>query len=178
MPSWLLSILPVVLNLLPQITSLWNSSTGNTLQKLASLLTSTLGSGSSLLTEIEKEAATLFPKVAPELQAAAAIMTMAFQHIGVIAWLQAGLNLAQSFGVVQFNGSGAVGATNTPLVGDGTWGPLTMGALEAFQAKFGLPVTGVLTDVENNILTAIASGGLGGEIGALIDTLIADIKKL
>jgi len=75
--------------------------------------------------------ATLFPKVAPEMQAVAA--ASATFDPNVTKWLQASLNKL---------------LTPSPnLVVDGVYGPKTRDAVEAAQKKLGIPADGWAGDV-------------------------------
>lgn len=96
---------------------------------------SIIDAGGSVLTVIEEEApivgtlisdigANLFPKVAPELQAIAAITTTFDPN--VTTWLQKALNAYDNAG----------------LTVDGKYGPATVAAVEAAQTKLGVSVDG------------------------------------
>lgn len=96
---------------------------------------SIIDAGGSVLTVIEEEApivgtlisdigAKLFPKVAPELQAVAAVTTTFDPN--VTTWLQKALNAYD----------------NADIVVDGKYGPATVAAVEAAQTKLGVSVDG------------------------------------
>ena len=82
--------------------------------------------------------ATLFPKVAPEMQAVAA--ASATFDPNVTKWLQASLNKL---------------LTPSPnLVVDGVYGPKTRDAVEAAQKKLGIPADGWAGDVTQGAIQA------------------------
>lgn len=139
--AMILQFLPYVMQLVqlvPQIQKAYNSSTGNTLQSIQNVLT-----GTQLVQTLEGVGAQLFPKLAPEFHAAAAALVIA--HPDATSWLQAALNAIDNAG----------------LVVDGQYGPKTRAAVETFQAKEGLHVTGVAADAENYAIEA-ALAALGG----------------
>lgn len=143
--------------LIPSIAGAWNSATGSSLQKVASVVTSSAGASlESWLAEIGGQ---LFPSLSSNLHAAAAALIAAESHTGAIAWVQSALNMAQAAGLVTFNGAGTNPGTNSALTVDGVFGPRTQAAILALQSKFGLPTTGMFADDEISILQAAASGG-------------------
>ena len=146
--TWLVGILPLLLPLVQSVANAWGSSTGNSLQKVASVISS-----SPIVNELASIGGALFPSLDPTLHAAAAALLAAESHTGAGAWVQAALNIAQTAGVVQFTGTGASG--NTPLIVDGIWGPHSQAALKAFQAAMKLPVTGMYADAEFSALQAL-----------------------
>src|ERR1700734_2087538 len=99
--------------LIPQIAAEWNTSTGSSLQKIGSLVTSSPVAGlESWLAQLGGE---LFPSLATNLQAAAAALIAAESNTGAVAWVQSALNLAQAANLVTFNGAGTNPGTNSPL---------------------------------------------------------------
>lgn len=186
MPTWLLALvgeIPQITSLLSSAATIWNSSTGNTLQKIEAEASSLLNASqfSTLIAGAEKE----FPALSGGLAAASALLSAAQSNMGAISWLQTVLNAVQADGIVSFNGQGTLAAgsttvgTNSPLTVDGQYGILTKTALQAFQTRFGLPATGVFTDVENTLLTALSgSGSLPAALQAAFATLVADIQKI
>src|SRR5581483_1080723 len=173
--SWLTVLLPVLTNLLSSTIIAWNSSTSDTLTKVQQLVN---GQAPPVLQALIQWGESVFPALKGVEAAAAALLTAAQGHYGALAWVQEGLNAVQSLGIVAFNGQGTTPGTNSPLTVDGVYGRLTKAALMAFQAKFGLPQTGVFSDAENTILTALSSGGLPAAINAAFAELVADIKKV
>ena len=139
--SWLVGILPLLVPLVQTVANAWGSATGNSLQKVASVI-----SGSSIVNELASIGGALFPNLDPTLHAAAAALLAAESHTGAAAWIQAALNIAETAGAVSFGPA---------LVVDGLWGPKSTAALEALQTKLGLPVTGMFADAEYAALNAI-----------------------
>jgi peptidoglycan hydrolase-like protein with peptidoglycan-binding domain len=137
----LLGYLPLILQfvqLISQIKSAWDSSPTNSLGKIDAVLT-----GTQLVPQLEQMGAQLFPKLAPSFHAAAAALVVA--HPDATSWLQAALNAVDKAG----------------LAVDGHYGPKTRAAVEAFQTKHGLAVTGFASDLENSAIMA-ALAALGG----------------
>ena len=169
--------------MLSSAAQIWNSSTGNTLQKVEAEISAALNATQlqTLIAAAEKE----FPALAGIEAAASALLSAAQSNIGTIAWLQTVLNSLQSTGIVSFNGQGTFAAgsttvgTNSPLTVDSQYGILTKTALMAFQTRFHLPTTGVFSDIENSLLTALSSSGsLPTALEAAFATLVADIKAI
>lgn len=156
--------------LIPQVVSAWNGASGNSLSKVTTLLKSSASSG--LLSQLEQLGAAAFPSLDPAFHAASAMLTVALKNTGILSWVQEGLNEAQKLGFIQFAGTGPAGG-NTPLIVDGKYGPRTQAAMNAFQAKLGLPTTGFFEDIEVAVLTAITSGN---GIGAILQRLLGAIK--
>ena len=151
--NWLITILPLAIQFvsaIPSLASAWNSATGNSLQKVATVV-QTLPP--ALVSQLEQAGAAMFPNLSPTLHAAAAALLAAESHTGATAWLQGALNIAQSTGYVSFTGTGSSG--NTPLTVDGLFGPHTRGAALALQAKIGVPTTGMFADAEISALQAV-----------------------
>lgn len=142
--SLLIGILPSLLQLAPQIIAAWNTPTNQGIAKVTAVIQKT-----NLAPVLAQIGAAVFPKLAPELQAAAAALIHA--HPNNTSYAQEALNLIQSTGYMKFG---------VPLVVDGLWGPKTMAAVEALQTKLGLPVNGFLADAEYQ-----AIGGLLAKIG-------------
>ncbi len=138
----LMQYIPIIIQfaqLIPQVKSAWDSATTNSLGKVNAVLT-----GTQLVPQLEALGAQLFPKLAPTLHAAAAALVVA--HPDATSWLQGALNAVDHAG----------------LEVDGHYGPKTRAAVEAFQAKKGLKVTGFASDLENSAIMA-ALGALGGK---------------
>ena len=172
--NWLTTLLPLAIQftqLLPGIAQAWNSSTGNSLQKIGSVLQS------SGLAALEQELASLgaqiFPNLAPSLHAAAAALIAAESHTGAVSWVQSALNMAQAAGLVQFTGTGASG--NTPLTVDGLFGAHTHAAIMALQTKFGLPTTGMFADSEVSILQAATSASGGQSLQTFLQGILSKL---
>lgn len=137
----LLGYLPIILQfvqLIPQIKTAWDSSATNSLGKVNAVLT-----GTSLVPQLEALGAQLFPKLAPTFHSAAAALVVA--HPDATSWLQGALNAVDHAG----------------LAVDGHYGPKTRAAVEAFQAKKGMKITGFASDLENSAIMAALSA-LGG----------------
>lgn len=136
----IIGYLPSILSfiqLIPQIKSAWDSSTTNTMGAVQNVIQNT-----QLVPLLEQIGAQLFPNLAPTIHAAAAAVVMA--HPDATSWLQSALNVVDNAG----------------LAVDGHYGPKTRAAVEAFQAKKGLKVTGWASDIENSaILAALTALG-------------------
>lgn len=96
----------------------------------------------NVVAALESTAETLFPKVAPEIRLAAALVTT-YDHDHV-KWLQGALN--------SINGDKA-------LVVDGIYGQATVAAVTKFQedtaAEFGLSVDGFAYKITNGAINAV-----------------------
>ena len=137
----ILTLLPYLLQfaqLVPQIKTAWDSSTTNTMGSVQAVIQNT-----QTVPMLEALGTQLFPKLAPTIHAAAAAVVMA--HPDATSWLQSALNVVDNAG----------------LQVDGHYGPLTRAAVEAFQTKKGLHITGFAADAENAALMA-AMSALGG----------------
>lgn len=131
----LFTYLPLILqfvDLIPKIKTAWDVATGNSLHKIGEVI-----SGTPLLKELADAGGQLFPKLDPALHAAAAALVVA--HPDATSWLQGALNAVDNAG----------------LTVDGQYGPKTRAAVEAFQTKQGLHVTGMASDLENAALQAL-----------------------
>jgi peptidoglycan hydrolase-like protein with peptidoglycan-binding domain len=140
--SILIGILPSLIQLVPSIISAWDTSTNSGTSGVAAV--AAVVTNSTIDTELATLGATMFPKLSPELQAAAAALSVA--HPNNTSWIQSAINLIASTGFITLS---------TPLVVDGVVGPLTIAAVEAIQAKAGYPVTGFVADVEYNFLSGM-----------------------
>ena len=149
--AMLAQFLPTIISLIKvgaQVRTAYNTSTTNTLGAVHNVLVTT-----TLVPELEKIGAQLFPKAAPALHAAAAALVIL--HPDATSWLQAALNAIMSPADIQ-------AATGKPALDvDGHYGPKTRAAVESLQAKHGLPVTGLASDIENGVIMAALSA-LGG----------------
>lgn len=147
--NWLTTLLPIFVSLLtaaPSIIKAWDSAPNNSLQKVNSVVSALPPAVVAALSGI---GAAAFPKLDPALHAAAAALTAV--HTNTTSWLQNALNVARATGYISFTGD----ATDGSLVVDGIFGNHTKAALEAFQAKLGLPATGMFQDAEIAALTAL-----------------------
>lgn len=139
--NWL-SLLPTLLKLAasaPAIIAAWESSPVGGMDAVQKVVER------SGLAEILAEAGSqLFPKLSPTLHAAAAALALA--HPNNTSWAQSALNFLQQTGFIAFG---------TPLRVDGFWGPKTMHAVLALQAKLGLPASGFIADAEYNAISAL-----------------------
>lgn len=142
--NWL-ALIPSLIQLATTIISKWESSATQGLPAVAAVLKDT---------EVEKALAQLgaqaFPKLAPELQAAAAALSAV--HPNLTSWAQSGLNVIKATGYINFGAD---------LVVDGIVGPKTIAAITALENKAGIPVTAAITDQVYNA----------------IQVLLLDIKK-
>ncbi len=135
--TWITALLPLLIPLLQSISHAWGSATGNSLQKVGSLLAH---APQELVDELASVGSSLFPSLDPTLHAAAAALLAAESHTGAASWVQAALNLA---------------GAKPALKVDGKWGKLSIAALKAFQTKHNLPVTGMFADAELAALNAL-----------------------
>jgi hypothetical protein len=136
--NWL-AFLPSLIQLATTIISKWESSATSGLPAVAAVLKDT---------DVEKQLAQLgaeaFPKLAPELQAAAAALTAV--HPNLTSWAQSGLNIIKSTGYINFGAD---------LKVDGIIGPKTKAAITVLEQKAGLPVTSAITDAVYNAIQAL-----------------------
>ncbi len=130
-----LPLLIQIIGAIPAIQSAWNTAPKNSLQAVATAVTGALPP--DIVAQLAEAGSQLFPKLSPELHAAAAALTVA--HPNSTAYAQSALNLLQSSGYFSFG---------APLVVDGIWGKHTKAAIIAVQEKLGLPATGILVDAE------------------------------
>ena len=137
----LAAFLPTIIELVqafPAIVAAWDKAPTNSLQAVSNVV-KTLPPG--LVSQLAQAGAVIFPKLSPELHAAAVALTVA--HPNNTSWLQSALNLVASTGYIN---QGAA------LVVDGKFGPKTMAMVEELQNKAGLPVTGMAADAEYAVL--------------------------
>ncbi len=135
--TWITALLPLLIPLLREISHAWGSATGNSLQKVGSLIAH---APQELVDELTSVGSSLFPSLDPTLHAAAAALLAAESHTGAASWVQAALNFAPS---------------NAKLKVDGIWGPKSIAALKAFQTTHNLPTTGMFADAELAALAAV-----------------------
>ncbi len=141
----LTTFLPSILQLveaIPQIKTAWDAAPKNSLSAVAAAVEKALPA--SLVNQLAEAGSQLFPKLSPELHAAAAALIVA--HPNSISFAQSALNILESTGYLNFG---------APLVVDGIFGSKTMAAVEALQAKAGLPVTGFVADAEYQVITQL-----------------------
>jgi peptidoglycan hydrolase-like protein with peptidoglycan-binding domain len=127
-----ISLLPSILGLVPTIESA--IETGVSVNSIGSLITNP-----SILSVFESLGSSLFPKAAPTIALAGALI--ASYSPNYTMWLQGTLN--------------AYLKPTTPLVVDGSYGPLTTAAVEAAQTKLGIAADGVAGDITMAALSAI-----------------------
>lgn len=142
--SLLAAFLPSIVQLIaaaPSIIQAWDSAPSNSLQAVNNVVKAL---PPTLVAGLGQAGSTLFPKLAPEFQAAAAALVAT--HTNSVSWVQSALNMLASAGEV---------VIAAPLVVDGVFGPKTLAAIEALQAKLGIPVTGLVADVEGTAITAL-----------------------
>lgn len=139
--NWL-SLIPSIITLIgeiPAIKSAFDSVATGGIQAVAAVVQKSPLAGT--LADIGGQ---LFPKLSPELHAAAAALVIA--HPNNTSWLQSALNVLSSTGYITLA---------APLVVDGIYGPKTTAALELIQQKLGLPVNGMMVDAEYNAIAAL-----------------------
>lgn len=135
MPSWLTTMLTVISQVVPVMTSVmqaWNSPT-DTMTKLQ-----TIAKDSPAEKALMQIGAELFPKLAPEFHAAAALLQVA--HPTAIQYVQGGLNIIGAAGVFALPGG-------KQLAVDGLWGPKTRDAAEAAERAAGITLSGAPNDL-------------------------------
>lgn len=147
---------PALVQLIPQIVSMWTRSSGNGLQKVAAVVQQT-----PIAKTLADIGAALFPTLSPELHAAAAALVHA--HPDNTAYVQDTLNFIQSTGYIHFG---------APLDVDGSWGPLTKAAVMALQAKLGVPATGFFVDAEYSALSVLVSKFAGTNINTALAAVV------
>jgi peptidoglycan hydrolase-like protein with peptidoglycan-binding domain len=138
----IIALLPSLVQLVPSIISAWDTSTNagsSGVQAVAAVV-----SNSTVETELASLGAQMFPSLSPEIQAAAAALSVA--HTNNTSWIQSAINLIASTGFVKLA---------APLTVDGVVGPQTIAAVEAVQAAAGYPVTGFVADAEYNFLSGM-----------------------
>ena len=150
------SLVPVLVQLIPQIVSAWTRSSGNGLVKIAAVIQQT-----PVAKTLADIGATMFPTLSPELHAAAAALVNA--HPDNTAYVQETMNFINSTGYI---------ALPAPLVVDGSWGPKTKAAVEMLQAKLGVPATGFLVDAEYAALSVIVSKFAGTNINTALAAIV------
>lgn len=129
----ILSLLPTLVTAIPKLLSL--SSLGLTSTSLKSIVP-------ELVPVLESVGESLFPNLAPELHALAAATT-AFNP-NFTMWLQGALN-------------GFLNDPSLKLAVDGIYGPATVAAVEAVQAKLGLSVDGWAGAITRSALSLVMS---------------------
>jgi hypothetical protein len=150
------SFVPALVQLIPQIVSAWTRSSGNGLAKVAAVV-----QGTSVSTMLADIGAALFPKLDPELHAAAAALVHA--HPDNTAYVQDTLNFLSSTGYI----------TIKPiLVVDGAWGPKTSAAVAMLRTKLGVPTTGFLADAEYAGLSVLVSKFAGANINTALAAVV------
>lgn len=136
----LFAVLPELIQLAPKVISTWNSTASNNgLAKITAVVQQT--PIADVLAEI---GAVEFPKLAPELHAAAAALS--HLHKDNTAYAQDALNIIASTGYIKLD---------APLVVDGKWGPKTKAAVIMLQTKLGMPANGFLADAEYSAISAL-----------------------
>jgi peptidoglycan hydrolase-like protein with peptidoglycan-binding domain len=142
--SLLIGILPSLLSLAPKIISIWEGTVDNSLTKVAATIQQT-----PIADVLAKIGAAMFPKLAPEFQAAAAALVHG--HPNGTAYAQDALNIIASTGYINIGAS---------LKVDGYWGPKTKAAVEVLQTKLGMVANGFLGDAEYSVIGALLARGV------------------
>jgi len=127
-----LSLLPSILGLIPTISSA--IETGVSVNSIGSLITNP-----SILNIFQSLGTSLFPKAAPAIALAGSLI--ASYSPNYVMWLQGTLNAYLKPAV--------------PLAVDGSYGPLTIAAVESAQTKLGINVDGVAGDITMAALSAV-----------------------
>jgi peptidoglycan hydrolase-like protein with peptidoglycan-binding domain len=150
------AFVPALVQLIPQIVSAFTRASGNGLAKVTAVIEQT-----PVAKTLADIGAALFPKLDPELHAAAAALVNA--HPDNTAYVQETLNFISSTGYITIT---------PPLKVDGAWGPLTKAAVEKLQAKLGVPATGFFVDAEYSALSVIVSKYAGLNINKALDAIL------
>ncbi len=139
--NWLTIIgaLIPILGEIPAIVKAWDTAPTGGIAAVQSVI-----QNSPILGTLSQIGSALFPKLSPEIQAAAAALVMA--HPNNTSWAQSALNVLASTGYI---------VIPAPLVVDGVYGKKTFAAVEAIQAKLGLPVNGFIADAEYNAIASL-----------------------
>lgn len=132
MESILVSLLPLVIQEAPAFIKA--IETGVSVNSIGSLITNP-----TILSAFESLGAQLFPKAAPAIQIAGSLI--ASYSPNYVKWIQGMLNAYLNPAV--------------PLAVDGSYGPKTIAAVDAAQAKLGLKIDGVAGDITSSALAAI-----------------------
>jgi murein L,D-transpeptidase YcbB/YkuD len=134
--NWLtlLQYMPMLLGIIPRIQHAFDSTATNTNSVITNLIQEFAPQLAPMLEDIGKQ---IFPNLAEPIHIAAGAI-VAF-HPNAVMWMQDALNHADNAG----------------LAVDGHFGPLTLAAVKAFQAKHGLAVTGFIDDIETALLTKL-----------------------
>jgi peptidoglycan hydrolase-like protein with peptidoglycan-binding domain len=139
----LAAFLPSIIELVqafPAIVSAFNRAPTNSLQAVSNVVSAL---PPALVAQLAQAGAVIFPKLSPELHAAAVALSVA--HPDNTAWLQSAINLVISTGYIM----------GPALVVDGKFGNKTFAVVEELQAKAGLPVTGMAADAEYAVLNQL-----------------------
>ena len=150
------SLVPSLVQLIPQIASAWTRSSGNGLAKVGAVI-----QGTPIAKALADIGSSMFPKLDPALHAVAAALTHA--HPDNTAYVQETMNFINSTGYI---------ALPAPLVVDGSWGPKTKAAVEMLQAKLGVPTSGFLVDAEYAALSVIVSKFAGTNINTALAAIV------
>jgi hypothetical protein len=136
-----LSIIQLVIPLIGPIESAIATATSN-----LDLVSKIKAMSTPLASILEGIGATLFPKAAPEIHIAGAVIA-AFDP-NFTKWLQGSLNSYLSL--------------NPPLVVDGVYGAKTTAAVEQFQTKVGIKTDGLAGQVTEAALKALLTKVIPG----------------
>lgn len=143
----LLTTLVQLVPYIPQVITAWNQPTSS-MQKLQAIAADT-----PVEKELEAIGAVLFPKLAPEFHAAAALLQIA--HPTALQYVQGGLNILAAAKVFTMPPT----VKNGMLAVDGVWGGQTTAAAEAAEAAAKIPLSGAINDMLVN--------WIGGKLAAM-----------
>ncbi len=136
----IVSLFSTFLPLIPQITQLWQSSSG--FPAIAKVI-----SASPAAADLAHIGAAMFPGADKSIQAVLAAI-----HLGVpeaTKWVQTALNAAQKLGFISFGPALAV---------DGKFGPKTFAAVVVLQTKLKVTPTGAVATAEYAALNLVLTG--------------------
>lgn len=134
MSAWL-SLLPLLIQAVPDIQAAWKAATSNT--SFGQELTGLAAPLGDLIGNI---GAKLFPKAAPTLHTIGG--AIAVFNPNYTKWLQGALNQL----------SPSMNLPNPNLVVDGIYGPKTVAAVEAVQTHLGIVVDGLAGKITQKLL--------------------------
>lgn len=130
-----LSLIPLLIQELPGLLAAWNSTPTN--GHYADYLNKLVPQVGQFIADVGSQ---LFPKAAPTVQLIGG--SIAAFNTNYVKLVQGQINVLAP----------TLGLTIAPLAVDGIYGPLTIKAVEAVQAHFGITVDGVVGNVTQGFL--------------------------
>ncbi len=139
--SAIITLISTLVGLVPEIIKAWDTSPSKGVEGVVRVVTNT-----PIASTLAELGAQLFPKLSPELHAAAAALVVS--HPNNTSWIQSAINVLASTGYITLTAQLAV---------DGIYGPKTKAAVELVQARLGFAGTGFVADMEYNAIAALLS---------------------